>query len=281
MALAKAGAWHYITPMQSVPQIFDDTLLACRRARATPLFLNAEFEAALFDRVHDVTRAFEKVGASGVAEKNFLHPKIKHPDFLTYPFHLPPHTYDLLLSTWELGFINDVPGYLAQIRQVLKPDGWFLAIFYGGESLIELRQALWQADEEILGGVTPRIAPMIDLRDAAGLLQRAGFALPVADYETVTVHYHDMFALMRDLRSAGLNNMLCERRKYFTPKKYFLRAAQIYTEKFGLPDGKIPVTSEIIHLSGWAPSAVQQKPMLPGTATQRLADALNAAEHRV
>jgi hypothetical protein len=176
---------------------------------------------------------------------------------------------------------NDVPGYLAQIKQSLKPDGWFLAVFYGGESLIELRDVLWRTDEEVLRGVSPRVAPMIDLRDAAGLLQRAGFALPVADSETVTIHYENLFALMQELRRAGLANALTERRKTLTSKKYFMRAAEIYAEKYGLPDGKIPVSTEIIFLSAWAPAATQQQAMIPGTATQRLADALNATEHRL
>ncbi|HRJ11860.1 MAG TPA: SAM-dependent methyltransferase, partial [Alphaproteobacteria bacterium] len=170
---------------------------------------------------------------------------------------------------------------LAQVKHILKPDGWFLAVFYGGESLIELRQALWQADEEISGGVNMRVAPMIDLRDAAALLQRAQFALPVADHDVITVHYPDMFAVMRELRMAGLTNMLTGRPKSLTTKNYFLRAAQIYAEKFSLPDGRIPATAEVISLSAWAPSEGQQKAMIPGTATQRLADALNATEHKV
>jgi len=269
--------------MQSVPQIFDDALLKQRLARARgPLFLNAEFEAALLDRLDDVTRDFDAAvlfGESEIRERVKNHSKIKN---ISSSHALTiPQSHDLSISCWELGFINDVPGYLAQIKQTLRPDGWFLAVFYGGETLIELRHALWQADEEILGGVTPRVAPMIDLRDAAGLLQRAGFALPVADYEIITVHYNDMFALMRELRGVGLNNMLAERRKDFTPKKYFLRAAEIYAEKFGLPNGKISATVEVISLSAWAPAAYQQKPMIPGTATQRLADALNATEHQV
>jgi len=269
--------------MQSVPLIFDGALLARRLAAARgPLFLNAEFEAALIDRLDDVTREFETaalLGESEINDKVRHHSKIKN----LSPSHALsiPQSYDLIISCWELGFINDVPGYLAQIKNALRPDGWFLAVFYGGETLIELRHALWQADEEILGGVTPRVAPMIDLRDAAGLLQRAGFALPVADYEIITVHYNDMFALMRELRGVGLNNMLAERRKDFTPKKYFLRAAEIYAEKFGQPNGKIPATVEIISLSAWAPAAVQQKPMIPGTATQRLADALDATEYKL
>ena len=271
--------------MNAVPQIFDDAALAARRRRAkAPLFLNAEFEAALLDRLNDVARGFDAallLGDSEINEKLRNHPKIKKLAVSSsQPLSLLP-PYDLIISAWQIGATNDVPGYLAQIKQCLKPDGWFLAVFYGGESLIELRQALWQADEEILRGVSPRVAPMIDLRDAAGLLQRAQFALPVADSETVTIHYNNLFALMQDLRGAGLANALTDRRKTFTGKKYFMRAAEIYAKKYGLPDGKIPVTAEVIFLSAWAPATTQQKPMLPGTATQRLADALNATEHNL
>jgi SAM-dependent methyltransferase len=276
--------------MSAVPQIFDDAILATRARRAeVPLFLNAEFEARLLDRLNDVTREFESAllltegrGERGEDRyKKFHHPKIKTLHSQSHTSYLTPHTYDLVISAWELGSINDVPGYLAQIKQSLKPDGWFLAVFYGGESLIELRQVFWQADEEVLRGVSPRVAPMIDLRDAAGLLQRAQFALPVADSETVTIHYDNLFALMAELRGAGLANALTERRKTLTSKKYFLRAAEIYAEKYGLPDGKISVSAEVIFLSAWAPDASQQKAMIPGTATQRLADALNATEHRL
>lgn len=255
-----------------------------------PLFLNEEFEAALLDRLHDVTRDFEHVvllGDTMMVGALRQHPKIKHVScmgpgsFEHEKIDLPPQSADLVISAWQLNQVNDVPGYLTQIKNILKPDGWFLALFYGGESLIELRQSLWLADEEISGGVSVRVAPMIDLRDAAALLQRANFALPVADHDLITVQYPDMFAVMRELRMAGLNNILKERRRAFTPRKLFLRAAQIYQEKFGLPAGGVPATAEVISLSAWAPAENQQKAMIPGTATQRLADALNATEHKV
>jgi len=277
--------------MSAAPQIFDTELLIRRQGMAQmPLFLNSEFEVALLDRLNDVTREFEQaalLGDNTMIEALRAHPKIKNISCLG-PGHfnderikLPPQSMDLMISAWHMGWLNDVPGYLAQVKHILKPDGWFLAVFYGGESLIELRQALWQADEEISGGVNMRVAPMIDLRDAAALLQRAQFALPVADHDVITVHYPDMFAVMRELRMAGLTNMLTGRPKSLTTKNYFLRAAQIYAEKFSLPDGRIPATAEVISLSAWAPSEGQQKAMIPGTATQRLADALNATEHKV
>ncbi len=255
-----------------------------------PLFLNQEFEIALLDRINDVTRQFEHavlLGDTTMVEALRAHPKIKQVScmgpgaFAEETINLPPQSADLIISAWQIGHVNDVPGYFAQIKQILKPDGWFLAVFYGGESLIELRNALWQADEEISRGVSVRVSPMIDLRDAAALLQRTNFALPVADHDVITVQYPDMFAVMRELRMAGLSNILMGRRKHFTAKKLFMRAAQIYAEKFGLPDGKAPATAEIISLSAWAPAETQQKPMIPGTATQRLSDALNATEHKV
>lgn len=254
-----------------------------------PLFLNVEYEAAILDRLNDVKRNFDHaalLGDTNMIEALRTHPKIKEVSclgpgsFADEIVKLPPQSTDLVISAWHMAMMNDVPGYLAQIKNILKPDGWFLAIFYGGESLIELRQSLWLADEELSGGVSMRVAPMIDLRDAAGLLQRAGFALPVADHDLITVQYPDMFAVMRELRMAGLTNILKDRRKSFTGKQFFMRAAQIYQEKFGA-DGMIPTTAEVISLSAWAPAETQQKPMIPGTATQRLADALQATEHKV
>lgn len=277
--------------MTAAPQIFDSELMIRRQGMAQlPLFLNEEFERALLDRLNDVTREFEHVALLGdttLVGALREHPKIKHVTclgpgaFTDEIIKLPPQSTDLIISAWHMGWLNDVPGYLAQIKNILKPDGWFLAVLYGGESLIELRTALWEADEEISGGVSVRVAPMIDLRDAAGLLQRANFALPVADHDVITVQYPDMFSLMREIRMAGLSNILTGRRKGLTTKKLFLRAAQIYQEKFGLADGQIPATAEIISLSAWAPADTQQKAMIPGTATQRLADALNATEHKV
>lgn len=270
--------------MTGIPQIFDEALVAARARRATePFFLSAEMEARLLDRLEDVTREFESVGMRHEAWRNntFSHPKIKNLNFLSYASGLTPHAHDLIISMWELGTINDVPGYLSRIKQCLKPDGWFLAVFYGGETLYELRQVLMQADNEFWGGAAPRVAPMIDLRDAAGLLQRAGFALPVADSEVVTVEYDNLFALMRDLRRVGWANALTDRRRTFTPRRYFMRAAEIYAETYGTSAGKIPVSIEAIFLSAWAPAETQQRAMIPGTATQRLADALNATEHRV
>ena len=196
---------------------------------------------------------------------------------------LPPSAqpFDLAVSALGLQFINDLPGLLVQIRRALKPDGLFLGAMIGGQSLHELRSALTQAESEISGGASPRVAPFADLRDMGGLLQRAGFALPVTDIDTVTVRYSDLFALMRDLRAMGATNALISRSRRFLRRDILLRAAQIYAERFSDADGRIRATFEIIWLSGWVPDASQQQPLKPGSARMRLADALKVPEGKV
>jgi SAM-dependent methyltransferase len=177
-----------------------------------------------------------------------------------------------------LQFVNDLPGTLIQIRRALKPDGLLLMALLGGDSLSELREAFAQAESEIEGGLSPRVAPFADLRDLGGLLQRAGFALPVADSDRLTVRYDSAFALMRDLRAMGATNVLSERRRVPLKRATLLRMAQIYGERFADPDGRLRATFEIAWLSGWAPHESQQKPLKPGSAAQRLADALGTRE---
>lgn len=186
--------------------------------------------------------------------------------------------FDLAVSLLSLQGVNDLPGALVQVRRALKPDGLFIGCLLGGATLAELRQAFAQAESEIEGGASPRVAPFADVRDLGGLLQRAGFALPVADVETVTVRYGDPFGLMRDLRAMGLANALVERRKAPLRRATLLRAAAIYAERFADPDGRVRATFEMIWLSGWAPHESQQKPLRPGSAKSRLADALGVPE---
>ncbi|MBZ6077668.1 methyltransferase domain-containing protein [Microvirga puerhi] len=186
--------------------------------------------------------------------------------------------FDLAISLLSLQGVNDLPGALVQIRRVLKSDGLFMGALLGGATLTELRQAFTQAEAELEGGVSPRVAPFADVRDLGGLLQRAGFALPVADSETVRVRYGDPFALMRDLRQMGLTNALHDRRKTPLRRGTLMRAAEIYVERFADPDGRVPATFEIIWLSGWTPHESQQKPLRPGSAKMRLADALGVKE---
>jgi SAM-dependent methyltransferase len=181
---------------------------------------------------------------------------------------------DLVISGLALQHANDVPGILAQIRRALKPDGLLLASVLGGLTLHELRQAFVAAESETAGGASPRVAPFADVRDFGGLLQRAGFALPVADADIVEVAYPDALALMHDVQAMGMSNALHERRRAFLRRDTLFRAAEIYAERFARPDGRVIATFEIITLTGWAPHPEQQQPLKPGSAEVRLAEIL-------
>ena len=185
---------------------------------------------------------------------------------------------DLIISLLALQNANDVPGILAQVRRALRPDGLFLAALIGGDSLAELRTAMAEAEIEIAGGLSPRLHPLMDVRDCGALLQRAGFALPVTDSDRITVRYGSMLSLVSDLRAMGATNMLSERARGVPARGLFLRAAEIYAERFSDEDGRIRATFEIVWLSGWVPHESQQKPLRPGSATARLADALGTTE---
>lgn len=191
---------------------------------------------------------------------------------------LAAESIDLAASLLALHAVNDLPGTLIQIRRALKPDGLFIGCLLGGRTLQELREALLAAEAETTGGVSPRVAPFADLRDMGSLLQRAGFALPVVDSELVTVRYRDMFGLLRDLRAMGWTNALADRRKTGLRRDTLLRAAAIYAERFADPDGRLRATFEMVWVSGWAPHESQQKPLRPGSAKARLADALGVPE---
>jgi SAM-dependent methyltransferase len=185
---------------------------------------------------------------------------------------------DLVVSALALQFVNDLPGTLIQIRRALKPDGLFLAAMIGGDSLTELRTAFAEAEAEVEGGVSPRVAPFADLRDLGALLQRAGFALPVTDVDRITVRYASPLALMHDLRRMGAGNALIERRRAPLRRATLRRALDIYAARFADADGRIRATFEIVWLSGWAPHESQQQPLAPGSAKTRLADALRTRE---
>jgi SAM-dependent methyltransferase len=183
---------------------------------------------------------------------------------------------DLVVSTLALHWTNDLPGALIQIRRALRPDGAFIGAIFGGATLTELRQSLMQADAEVSGGAGPRISPFADVLDAAALLQRAGFALPVADIDRVQVGYAHPMELIRDLRAMGESNVLVERRPL--GRRALARACEVYTERFSRPDGRIVATFEIVTMTGWAPHPDQQQPLRPGSAKMRLADALGVKE---
>ena len=184
--------------------------------------------------------------------------------------------FDLVLSVFALHSVNDLPGALLQIRRVLKPDGLFLAALIGGDSLIELRRAWIEAEIELEGGAGPRVAPMVDLRDAAALLQRAGFALPVADIDRMALSYDTPLALMHDLRGMGQSNALHVRRRTLTRRATLMAAAARYADLYGRADGKVSATLEIIYLTGWAPDPAQLQPLKPGAAATSLAAALGS-----
>ncbi len=193
-------------------------------------------------------------------------------------FPFPQRSVDLIVSPLALHTVNDLPGALVQINQSLKPDGLFIAGMLGGETLRELRECLSEAELELSGGLTPRVAPFADKPQMGDLLQRAGFSLPVVDSEIITVTYESIFILMRDLRFMGEGNAIAQRSRKFTPRSLFLHAGKIYADKFAESDGRITATFEIIFLLGWAPHSSQQQALKPGSAKTRLADFLGTDE---
>ena len=191
-----------------------------------------------------------------------------------------PGSLDLVVSALGLHWTNDLPGALVQIQRALKPDGLFLAAFLGGSTLIELRTCLFEAEAEVSGGAGPRVSPFAAALDAAALLQRAGFALPVVDTDKAVVRYRDPLKLLRDLRAMGETNVLVDRPARPLTREVLGRALQLYLERFADDEGRIPATFEILTVTGWTPHESQQKPLKPGSAKMRLADALGTVERK-
>lgn len=189
-----------------------------------------------------------------------------------------PASLDAVISNLSLHWVNDLPGALVQIRHALKPDGLFLAAVLGGESLKELRESLMTAELSVTGGASPRVSPFIDLRDMGALLQRGGFALPVVDSDIITVDYSNALKLMQDLRGMGASNATFNRLMKPTRRGVIMEAARVYHEKFADREGRVPATFQIIYAIGWSPHDSQQKPMKPGMAKVKLADALKTSE---
>jgi SAM-dependent methyltransferase len=290
--------------MSQSPLIFDRMLIRKRGRRAASIgpatFLLDRVAEDLTDRLATVLRRFDRaldLGTPGEAIRTALassgsvgtivraavppNDDVPLPPFVIADEEALPFrdaTFDVVVSALALQFVNDLPGTLLQVRRALKPDGLFLAAFAGGETLTELRQSFAVAESEIEGGVSPRVAPFADLRELGGLLQRAGFALPVADADRVTVRYDSVFALIGDLRRMGATNSLVERRRAPLKRATLMRAAEVYAERFSDGDGRVRATFEILWLSGWAPHPGQQQPLRPGSAKARLADALGARE---
>lgn len=262
--------------------IFDRALVKSRQeGRETPApdYLFREGAAGLKDRLSDINRTFKDVLAFGplIGPDFFKDP----PDRLTRAafkgideevLDLPEASFDLVISNLTLHWVNDLPGALLQIRRVLKPDGYFLAVMLGGETLFELRQSLLLAEAEVTGGASPRVSPFVEIKDAGHLLQRAGFAMPVSDIDRTTVSFAQPLDLMRDLKAMGENNALLERKKTLTGKGVMAHAAAIYREKFADPEGRIPATFDFLHLSAWAPGPDQPKPLKPGSGKVDLRD---------
>ena len=286
----------------AAPRMFDRPLLHARRRRALALgpatFLLDRVAAELAERLSAVLRTFERavdLGSPGDAVRRALsgNPAVGAliaadtggwpgpgsgvvADLEAMPF--ADASLDLVVSALALQTINDLPGALVQVRRALKPDGLFLAALLGGATLTELRQSFAEAEAEIEGGVSPRVAPFVDVRDMGSLLQRAGFALPVTDVDRLTVRYADPFALMHDLRRMGATNPLIERRRTPLRRATLMRMAEIYGARFSDADGKVRATFEIVWVSGWTPHESQQQPLKPGSAKARLADALGTQE---
>lgn len=287
--------------MSETYSIFDRRRLRSRRARAAEAlpeagFLHEEVRARLLERLSDINREFDSALALGwdrriaepVPAKQVVFadlaaerlPKDGAPALVADEEWLPfkDDSFALVMSNLTLHWVNDLPGCLIQINRSLKPDGLFLGAMFGGETLHELRSCLLDAEIEISGGAHPRVSPMAELRDLGGLLQRADFAMPVVDADRLTVTYGDPLALMRELKAMGEANLLLERQRGFTRRRIFLRAAELYAERFAGPDGRIPASFEVMFMTGWAPGPGQPRPKRPGSATARLADALGAEE---
>ena len=285
--------------------VFDRALVRRRRDRAVAeftdhAFLFEEIADRLADRLEDVIRPFPlalDVGCHDGAMGRILQGRKGidrlvacdlSPDFARaaggpgnptvaadeefLPF--APGSFDLVVSNLSLHWVNDLPGALVQIRQALKPDGFFCASMLGGQTLAELRRCLFEAEMEVSGGVSPRVSPFAEIKDAGGLLQRAGFALPVVDSDVITVTYSDAFALMRELRGMGETNAVLARRKVPATRSMLFDAAQRYAQLYAEPDGRIPVTFEVLYLAGWSPHESQQQPLKPGSGQIPLGDAL-------
>jgi SAM-dependent methyltransferase len=234
-------------------------------------------------------RVFEAIRSSGKADQVIradlfaADPGLSAPNIVFDDALLPlkDQSVDLAVSALSLQFVNDLPGTLVQIRRSLRPDGLFLATLPGAGTLSELRDSLTRAELELCGGAAARVLPFADTRDLGSLLQRAGFALPVTDVDTLTVRYDHLFALMADLRAMGATSVLKDRSRRPLPRAVFMRAAEIYAERHADADGRIRATFALVTLSGWAPHESQQKPLRPGSAKSRLADALGVSEQKL
>ena len=290
------------------PRLFDRSLVARHRNRAAGRLADYNFLVRrafddICDRIESVTRDFERTailgGGPGLTDELAARPAggkagwvvqsdlassvaqaLDRPALALDEEALPfaEESLDLVLAPWGLHWTNDLPGVLVQINRTLKPDGFFAGALLGGATLTELRQCLMTAESELTGGASARVSPYAGTFDMATLMQRAGFAMPVADIDRVTVRYDNVFALMADLQGMGESSALTDRPRKPAARALFLRTAELYAQRFADPDGRIRATFEIVHAAGWAPHPDQPRPKRPGSATHRLADALGVKE---
>ncbi len=253
------------------PLVFDPVQRRRARMRAyqqcpeDTRFLHTWAEQQLNDRLTEIRRDFTSpllLGPDTIIDNEILRAESA--------------SHDLISVNLWLHTINDLPGMLIQLKRALKPDGLFMGTMLGGETLHELRHCLQQAEMEIMGGLSPRVAPFADKQQMGALMQRAGYALPVIDSDIITVTYPNLTKLFHDLRGMGDTNMMAARTKHFTPRRLFERTEELYREQFSEPAGKIAASFEIIFLLGWSPHDSQQKPLKPGSAKTRLADVLSS-----
>lgn len=265
--------------MQNPPLLTDRPALLRNRRRFAVTFLHVAVAAEIKERLTEVNRRFTNPAIiTGNPEfwAGQMHGAVIVPD--DDLLALAPGAHDLVIHALCLHWANDPVGQLVQCRHALRPDGLLVAVLFGGQTLHELRASLATAESQVSGGLSPRVAPMGEIRDLGGLLQRAGFALPVADALPLVATYAGLTPLMHDLRGMGESNALAARLRRPTRSALFTGAEQVYRSAFGTPDGRIPATFDIVTLTGWAPAPDQQKPLRRGSATHRLADVLGGAD---
>lgn len=251
--------------------VFDSKVVQQHRERSKKIGADHQFlidhcRKNLGDRLQDIKRDF----------LNSVDLENKSDDYAA--LNIKPQSTDLIKSHLDLHWINDLPGWLLQIRQALKPDGVFLASMFGGETLYQLRETLMQTELEMFGGVSPRVSPFADMRDMGALLQRAGFSLPVVDHEMIHVTYEHLFNLIADLRGMGQTNAVLNRSKKYLGKEFWARANDYYLNNFSNDKGRLVATFEVVYLIGWSPDETQQQPLKPGSAKHSLAQVLKTSE---
>ena len=271
-------------PASNPPSLFDRKTLALHRTRIQDdaLFLHRACVDEVEDRLSMVNKSFTApavVTPFAHLWEGILPQATIVPDDET--LSLTPGAHDLVIHAMALHWANDPVGQLIQCHRALRPDGLMLVVCLGGETLHELRAALGQAEVETSGGLSPRVAPMAELRDMGGLLQRAGLALPVADLARRQASYRDIYHLMHDLRAMAETNVLENRLKHPTRRAVFERAQHLYAQHFATPEGRLMATFDLVCLTGWSPDASQPKPLRPGSARHSLAEALGTKEGKL